>query len=84
MRHISVLTHISAIAMGTAFLWHFSNIWRFGRHYIAEPSLAILITECCLVLVMLSLALLSFVQDMREWRRDKWLSMKKHGAYRVS
>lgn len=31
--------------MSLAFLWHFSNIWRYGSHTIQEPSVPVLIME---------------------------------------
>jgi len=42
------------MGMSLAFLWHFSNIWRYGSHTIQEPSRTVLIMEIVgLVLIFL-------------------------------
>ena len=33
------------IGMAGMYLWHFSNIWRFGKFYVCEPNIFILSAE---------------------------------------
>jgi len=37
------------VALSTAFLWHLSNIIRYGSHWIQEPNLVVLVVEIILI-----------------------------------
>ena len=43
------------VGLSGALLWHFSNIWRYGRHLVQEPNKIILILETAgLVVIFIS------------------------------
>ncbi len=41
------------MGMSAAFLWHFSNIWRYGEHLVGEQSILIRSLETAGLLVIL-------------------------------
>ena len=59
------LAYILIYSMAAAFLWHFSNIVRFGTHIIQEPSLIILVSEIVLFCAILTFGVVSFVRLLR-------------------
>lgn len=65
---MSIIIRILLIAVSAGLLWHFSNIWRFGSHYIQEPSLGILLFETLGVAAILILAILNFVKQISKGR----------------
>jgi len=44
------LASASIMGMSSAFLWHFSNILRYGQHVIQEPNIVILWSEIGLLI----------------------------------
>ena len=65
---MSVIIRILLIAVSASLLWHFSNIWSFGSHYIQEPSLGILLFETLGVGAILILAILDFRKQISKGR----------------
>lgn len=63
---MSIIIRILLIAVSAGLLWHFTNIWRFGSHYIQEPSLGILLFEALGVGAILILAILNFIKLIKE------------------
>ena len=61
---MNIIIRILLIAVSAGLLWHFSNIWRFGLHYIQEPSLGILLFETLGVGAILILAILNFLKQI--------------------
>jgi len=59
------LAYSMIMGMSAAFLWHFSNIIRFGSHYIREPNLVILSTEIVFLCACFTFALLSVIKLLR-------------------
>lgn len=66
----------SSIAMACAFLWHFSNILRFGDHLIKEPNIFILLSEIILITGILIIGLITLIKCLKVIN-DK-ASMAKH------
>ena len=67
---MSIIIRILLIAVSASLLWHFSNIWRFGSHYIQEPSLGILLLETLGVGTILILATLNLVKEIGKEREQ--------------
>ena len=65
MRFINYLKDLLIILMAGMYLWHFSNIVRFGSHYIQEPNTAILISEIGLFVIILGLGVYWMITDLR-------------------
>lgn len=55
----------AALGMCVAFLWHFSNILRFGQHTIQEPSTPILAAEIGLICMAALLFTLNLIIEIR-------------------
>lgn len=64
MKILGVITNAGAASMGLAFLWHLSNIIRFGSHYIVEPNTLTLVGEIMLILVLVVLAIIGLIINM--------------------
>jgi len=59
------------IGLSGAFLWHFSNIWRYGQHLIQEPNIIILMAETGGLLIIFAFGLVSFINNLRRKRRSR-------------
>ena len=53
------------VGLSLAFLWHFSNIWRYGQHLIQEPNIIILSLETAMLLIIFAFGVYKFVGDFR-------------------
>ena len=60
-----VLAYCMIMGMSAAFLWHFSNIARFGTHLIQEPSPVILALEILLFCAVFIFGLVSLINKSR-------------------
>lgn len=65
---IETIIRTGTICIGLAFLWHTSNIWRFGQHTIQEPIRPVLIVEIVLVAFLVVLATMNLVKGFKENR----------------
>ena len=56
-----------ALVMGLsgAFLWHFSNIWRYGPHLIQEPNKIILTIETVGLIVIFIFGVTGVIGSLR-------------------
>ena len=54
------------IGESLAFLWFFSNILKFGSHFINEPNRLILFSEIALLLSLLTFGIYLIVNKIRE------------------
>lgn len=68
------------IGMAAAFLWHFSNIWRFGQYLVGEQSVTVRIMETLGLLLILAFGILNLIY---EWRKiasskDKKTDKERH------
>ena len=50
---MKIVLSVCTVAMASALLWHFSNIVRYGSHYIAEPKVMVLWSEVAVISGML-------------------------------
>jgi len=57
--------------MSLAFLWHFSNIWRYGQYLAQEPNILIRSLETAAFLVIFAFSVYKFVIDLRSANRLK-------------
>ena len=53
------------MGMSAAFLWHFSNIIRFGSHYIHEPNIIILSSEIVFFFACFTFTLINLIKLIR-------------------
>ena len=53
------------IAVSSALLWHFSNIWRYGQHIIEEPNLLIRSLETGMIVGILAFGAVKLMRDAR-------------------
>jgi len=53
------------IGMSSALLWHFSNIWRYEKHFIAEPNIWIRSIETVGLLIILIFGIGKYIRDLR-------------------
>ena len=51
--------------MSSALLWHFSNIWRYGKHLIEEPNIVILSLETAGLLLILAFGISKYISDLK-------------------
>jgi len=59
------------IGLSAAFLWHFSNIWRYGQHLIQEPNIVILSLETAGLLLILAFGVSKCISDLRRGVKRK-------------
>ncbi len=57
------------IGMSTAFLWHFSNIWRYGQHLVGEPNIIIRSLETVGLLAILVFGIGRYIRHLKGRRR---------------
>lgn len=53
------------IGMSSALLWHFSNIWLYEKHFIAEPNIWIRSIETVGLLIILIFGIGKYIRDLR-------------------
>ena len=59
------LAYSLIVGMSAAFLWHFSNIARFGGQFIQEPSLVILAFEIVMLCSIFVFGVVSLIKLCR-------------------
>lgn len=59
------LSYGMVMGMSAAFLWHLSNIAKFGTHLIQEPSLAVLALEILLLCAVFLFGSVSLINCLR-------------------
>jgi len=59
------------IGLSSALLWHFSNIWRYGKHLVGEPNVAIRSLETAGLLIILIFGIVKYVIDIRRTKRER-------------
>lgn len=65
MKFLNIITRAGAVGMGLALLWHFSNIWQYGSHYIQEPQFLVLVFETALIAVLIILSAIKLVSEIK-------------------
>ena len=58
------------IGMSAAFLWHFSNIWRYGQYLVGESNIVIRSLETVGLLAILVFGISKYVSDLKEKKRE--------------
>ncbi len=53
------------IGMSAAFLWHFSNIWRYGQYLVGEPNIVIRSLETAALLAILVFGIGKYISDLK-------------------
>ncbi len=59
------------IGMSSAFLWHFSNIWRYEKLFITEPNIWIRSIETAGLIMVFILGIGKCVRDLRRMVSSK-------------
>jgi len=57
------------IGLSIAFLWHFSNIWRYGQYVVGEPNIVIRSLETAGLLAILIFGISNFISSMKRESR---------------
>ena len=65
----NIAADIMLIGLSASFLWHFSNIWRYGNHSIEEPNIVILGVETAGLLFILAFSIAKSVNDLNREKR---------------
>ena len=66
MKTLRVINSIMIMALSVALLWHFSNIWRYGKYLIQEPSVKILVMETVGLAVILVFGIYMFIREVKK------------------
>jgi hypothetical protein len=53
------------VGLSGAFLWHFSNIWRYGQYLAQEPNIIIRSLETAMLLFIFAFGVSRLVADFR-------------------
>jgi len=64
------LLSILVMGLSLSFLWHFSNIIRFGTYLIHEPSKPVLYSEIAVMCSIFVVGVICFVLGVRERRKE--------------
>ncbi|KKM68510.1 hypothetical protein LCGC14_1460140 [marine sediment metagenome] len=59
-----ILAYLCLMGTSVALLWHFSNIWIYGSHYIGEPSRIVLSLETVLLVGIFGFGVFMIIKDM--------------------
>ena len=65
-----VMAYGGLVGACLALLWHFSNIIKYGSHYIQEPNGTILALEVILIGSLAILAVTNIILDLRAWLKS--------------
>ena len=65
-----IVGDIVVIGLGSALLWHLTNIWRFGQHLIQEPNTIILVVETIGCAVFVAFGLIKIIIDSKRTLKD--------------
>ncbi len=60
---------IVIISMSASFLWHFSNIWRYGEYLVGEPNIVVRSLETAWFLLILAFGVGKLMSDLKKERR---------------
>jgi hypothetical protein len=61
----NIMADSMLVGLSLAFLWHFSNIWRYGQYLAQEPNIIIRSLETVMLLVILVFGVSRLVGDFR-------------------
>ena len=63
------IVDVVIISMSASFLWHFSNIWRYGQHLVGEPNIVIRSLETAWFLFIFAFGVGKCIRDLKRLRR---------------
>jgi len=66
-----VIADTLIIGMSASLLWHFSNIWRYGQHPIAEPDIVIRSLETAGLILILVFGVSRYISRLMRSRKGK-------------
>ena len=66
-----LIADLLIISLSSALLWHFSNIWRYGQYFAAEPNIIIRSLETVGLLLILVFGLSKYISDLRRGLKGK-------------
>ena len=66
-----VIADAALIGTSAAFLWHFSNIWRYGQYLVAEPNIAIRSLETAGLLVIFIFGISKYIGGIKRNRKNR-------------
>jgi hypothetical protein len=66
----NVMADSMLVGLNLAFLWHFSNIWRYGQYLAQEPNIIIRSLETAMLFFIFAFGVSRLVADFRRqiWR----------------
>jgi len=62
---MNICANALLIAVSSALLWHFSNIWRYGHHIIEEPNVLIRRLETGMLVGIVVFGAVKLMNDTR-------------------
>lgn len=65
------IVDVVIISMSASFLWHFSNIWRYGQHLVGEPNIVIRSLETAWFLFIFAFGVGKCIRDIKRLRRHR-------------
>ena len=75
------IADVLIIGMSTAFLWHFSNIWRYGQHLVGEPNIVIRSLETAVLLAILVFGICRYTSHLKGKKKYKGKVVTIEGKY---
>jgi len=63
IKMMNICANALLIAVSSALLWHFSNIWRYGRHIIEEPNTMIMGLETGMLVGIIAFGAVKLMRD---------------------
>ncbi len=61
----NIMANSLLVGLSVAFLWHFSNMWRYGQYLVGEPNIFIRSLETAGLVVILAFGVSKYVSDLR-------------------
>jgi len=61
----NIMADSMLVGLSLAFLWHFSNIWRYGQYLAQEPNIIIRSLETVMLLAIFAFGVSRLVGDFR-------------------
>ena len=63
-----LIADVLLTGLSASFLWHFSNIWRYGQYLQQEPNIVIRSAETALFIAILVFGISKFISDVKRLR----------------
>jgi len=69
MNKKDLFTDVVIISVSASFLWHFSNIWRYGQCLVYEPNIAIRTLETAWFLFIFAFGVGKYISDLKRAKK---------------